>query len=575
MKVSSASRGVRAVDSQRRPPPRKLPPRTAPNIPGVHRHQPPVQYDGSISSEESSDVSPVVQRRSKNKYHVEDDGPIDASLWNIANMEKARRPGSRRNAASLSSADSSERHKNRKKVGNAFRNRTQAPARRPTVSKLPPARKFNAPPPPPSARRRPISSDSSSSDIDLNRLMGRAQDSDSSYDYSSDDSSDMGKGGGHMRIDPLEDETLKAVRKAKLLARIEQMEVKGVKRSKVFNYRTSEEELMVEVARMEVLSERAIRIEQGRAFLMTSVNGVEKGAGHIDRKKWLPFYFNVGGFSKQLHKDIDKYDDCLERGVAETIGPSGSRVWWMDLITVLLPSMVYYSMTNRMTEDPAYANEVMRNNPEFQARIAREVAKELAHTQTEERQGIADELRLARQEIADIRRQQNPSYQPTPQNNLQPTAPVIGRMVPPPMTAIPTTHPLGDFPVDESATREMQQLLAQQQVQKNAATNMRAEINQTVRQEIQGVSQNLREEQLRQASRQQKQMEMDAERDARQERTAERREQARSRPSIRPRAPPASKGKAVPGVRRRLPAPPSKRSAVTLDLGSESEVDSL
>ena len=556
--------GIRAVDSnmsRRAPPPRNLP-MTKRRVPGA-RTVPP-KSSLSESSEESSDVSPIVntrRSRPKSPYYVDDDDEIDETLFSIANGEKLRKAGQRRR--SLSSADSSERHNNRKKVGNAFHQRVQ-PVQRPAyVSKLPAPKvkrggiKLHRPPP------RPKEDSSSSSSSDLQRMLGKNESSSSgsSYDSDSDDSSDNPR---KLRIDPMEEETIKAVRKAKLLARIEQMETKGVKRSKAYNYRSSEEELMVEVARMEVLAERAVRIEQGRAFLMTAVNGAEKGSSFIDRKGWLPFNFNISGFSKQLHKDIDKYDDCLERGVADTLGPGGSRVWWMDLLTVLLPSMAYYSMTNRITENSEYANEVIRNNPEFQSRLAQEMAKELSHTTVEDRRALEDQVKQLQLEIDKIRRQHNSTSSIRPlipeasPSVVTPSPPVIGRMAPPPKSQ-PTNHPLGDFPVVEEDFQQMQQLLTQQKNQSTQKKAIQSQIRNEVQKGLQEVSQNVNEVR-QQTARQIRKMEMQEEKRAREQQ---------------------QKAVSEAVVRRKIPDPPSKRPAVklaTIDLGdesSESEVESL
>lgn len=304
--------------------------------------------------------------------------------------------------------------------------------------------------------------------------------SDDEEDSSSDD--DVAPHLGARVLDPLEEETLKAVRKAKLLARLEQMEAKGIKRSKVFNYRSNEEELMVEVARMEVLAERATRIEQGRSALMTLVKTVERGACFVDRRKYLPVKANLGGFSGSMIKDIDRYDDCLERGVAETLGPSSSRVWWVEMLYILIPSMVWYSMTNRMTEDPKYASEVIRQNPEFQRVLAKEVAREMSHTENVERARLEAELQQARQELerqtvantsgasslftspsvggnaSQAHSQQQPTRTTAASKNNNSRPPSSGN-------ALPTTNPLGDYPVDETETRKMQAFLKRQQDQ--------------------------------------------------------------------------------------------------------------
>lgn len=626
--------GIRAVDAPQQsrklppgariragqaPPPRGLPvvkrsPTTTSGVrfrdavPVANKTAPNVEDSGSASSEESNSsdsVSPI-QPTASHHHGREEEHEVDDSLWEIANMSKARKAG-QKSRGELDSADSSERHEARKKVGDAFKSR--APKPRPiTVSKLPPKPSQRThgklPTPPPQSTRphiplpqglrpnRPPPRPGKSNKDDSSESSGESDDDDeySSYD-DDDDSSSSGDGGTGpfgmgkpMYYDPLEEETLKAVRKAKLLARIEQMEAKGVKRTKVFTFRTSEEELMVEVARMEVLAERAIRIEQGRAMLITNIKAIEKGTGFVDRKKWLPLEFNLGGYSKHIIKDMDKFDDCLERGVAETIGPSSSRVWWVELLWILIPSMAYYSMTNSMHKDPEYTNEVLRKNPEFQDRLAREMAKELAHTERQDRERIERELQEARmrldQQSAPLTNPLPPSARPRSQQSggggVAP--PNIGTMRPP--QRVPTNNPLGDYPVDNTETAKMMAFIAQQQAQNQQKAAQGVNVTETVRNEVraglQDVQQTMREEQKRAAMRQRQQDEAAAKRTAVMTQRAADREERRAQPSSRPRPPPAAarnaSSEASDAPRQALPPRPSTRqqqSAATLELDSD------
>jgi len=173
-----------------------------------------------------------------------------------------------------------------------------------------------------------------------------------------------------------------------------------------------------------------------------------------------------------------------------------------------------------MMDDPAYANEILRENPEFQARMSREVARELTHADRQRTATLEEELRKTREEIAQMR-QSSARYGPAPVGSVTlgarspagiPT-PSVGRIDPPPRT-VPTNHPLGDFPVDDTQTREMQQFLAQQAASKNTVDALRGEVRTQIQQGVHDMQQNLREEQRRQAVRQQRIIEQEERRTA-------------------------------------------------------------
>lgn len=464
----------------------------------------------------------------------DDDDSGEASWWGIADKNKMRPPGSSAARTDIDSADSSEHLQARKQAGTAFARRSLPPRREPIVSKLPQQQQRPPPqlpprlPQPQQRRQLPLRrppqrfvdnfSDDDDDDSDFNGGGGggmRFNGGDSDDDDEDDErDTDMMRNGfdDRMIIDPLEEATLKAVRKAKLLARIEQLTGRGddgVAPSKVFNYKSSEEELLVEVARMEVLADRAIRIEQGRSFLVTTVQATEKGACRIDAQPWFPFHFNLQGFSKQLRKDLWKYDDCLERGVSATLGPGSEREWWVELLFVLIPSMVLYSISNNFSENPEFANEVLRTNPEFQQRMAREVAKEFAHTENKRVAQLEAELQKTRDEVARMQ-QTSTRYGPAPTAAAPPQqqrAPTTTTSSSAPLRPLPTTHPLGDYPVDAAQTREMQALIDQNNDRKNAETAFRAQITNQVVQGVQDAQHTLLEQQRRDAARQQKLLE--------------------------------------------------------------------
>lgn len=545
--------GVRAVDRQ---PPAALPVRRTRESP---KQPSPETTESGESESDSVDVGPRQDKSQAAAIDEDDSGELDESLWQILNNKKVRsKPLKPRSNASLSSADSSSRHRNRKSVGDAFRAKSTKTRAAP-IAKLPPrpSQRPHVPPPPPPLRRPVVDDD----DDDDDDSSGYDDEDDSSEDE--DEFGGIGGGGLGVEIDPLEEETLKAVRKAKLLARVEQLQARNIKPSKTFNYRSSEEELMVEVARMEVLAERSIRVTQGRSALSTTVKTIERIAGFIDRKNYLPIKANIGGFSKELVKDIDQYDDCLERGVAETLGPASSRVWWVECLWILIPSMIWYSMTNRMTEDPKYASEVMRQNPEFQDRLAREMAKEMSHTERVQRANLEEELKRARDENAMLQRAVPPSPMPLSNSNnnlLDPKPPTIriaGHAAPPPRP-IPNDNPLGDLPVDPSETARMQAFLAQQRARQNADGDLKETVRQTLQQGMQDVNNALLGDQRRARQQQETEQKKIAEQQRQQQVALQKKEARKKAPSVRPR----------------LPPPPSQRNTqgTTMELNNEDSL---
>lgn len=461
--------GVRAVDGRRGPP--ALPPGARIRRKGIVTKKAPVSASAlsSSSSEESSDISPIRSappRRSAPRPPVDDNAfDDDDELLSMVESKKLRSGNSRRsnNDSSLDSADSSEHFRSRKREGDAFRPHTRP--KPPIVSKLPPRPSMRPAmqrlPPRPSQRPTMSAMPRRASGSTSSESSDESSDESSYESSSSDDSDDLPN---RMRYDPLEEETLKAVRKAKLLARIDQLQGRGVAVTKTYTHRTSEEELVAAVAKMEILDARSTRIEQGRAFFMGTLKTVESGANIVDRRKWIPIKLALDGLTQHVRKDIHRFDDCLERGVAETLGPVASRVWWVELLYILVPTMVNYSINNRMTSNPNYANEVMRGNPEFQQQLAREMAKELAHTEMTSRQQLEAEVRELRDQV----RVQSSAYTTMPPPS-QPTATKASsqqqRTLPSSQQqrTLPSGNPLGDIPPDPAETARMQALLREQQ----------------------------------------------------------------------------------------------------------------
>lgn len=498
--IGSAGGGVRAVDR----PPDKLPPGVRMRAATSMMKQPPPLRSGMLSDDDDDDettstsdddVSPIPPpRRHSVNADAGDDG-VDESLWDIAHPGKTRLKtmGGGGRDTSMSSADSSGRHAARSKFGDQFKSTVRSQPT-PRVSKLPAPPHLRRPDPPraqqPPQMRPQVAATTGGG--------GGASDSDYEYEYEyeTDDSESVvasrGGGGGTRHgsggsagrnivsvNSPMQEETEKAIRKAQLLARIQQLAEKKIAVSKTLTFRTSEEELMVEVARMEVLHERSIRIQQGRAALMTTVNTTETVLGLLDSKPWLPVKFKMNGFTKSVNKSISDYDDALERGVEETLGRPGSSVWWVELLWILIPAMITYSFTNRFAEDPAYSAEVLKKNPEFQQQLAKEMARELTHTERAEREKVEAELRATQAQMSQLAGERTfaPAVSPLPSMNTprsqKPSLsavppPRISRMQPPPpMThkAVPSHNPLGDYPVNPAETQKMVQFLARQKEQ--------------------------------------------------------------------------------------------------------------
>jgi len=211
-----------------------------------------------------------------------------------------------------------------------------------------------------------------------------------------------------MQENPIEKEMEQAIRKAKLLARIEQLEDRGIKASKNFTYKSSEQEMVIEVAKMEVKSQRGARIKQGRAAFITTIAGTEKLMNMSDDRKVLPWMWYMQDITKVVVSDIKLFDDCLERGVEQVLGPTGEMPWYLECLSILIPMMVEKSVLNRFKNDPKHTNEVLKQNPELRQNVAREIVRE---------------------EMA--QRQQTPAPQPI--HSQQHQIPVDLRPVPPPI----------------------------------------------------------------------------------------------------------------------------------------------
>lgn len=210
-----------------------------------------------------------------------------------------------------------------------------------------------------------------------------------------DDESDDGMVPPFQEANGVELQVQRAVRKAKLLARIDQLKGRGVMPSKEYTYRASEDELVTEVARMEVLAQRSIRIQQGRAVFISGIGGLEKLMNKSDENEWLPIAWHMEGFTRVTTRDITNYDDPLERGVESMLGEAGSMPWYAELAMILIPAMVTHSMMQRFKDSPEHTNEVLKSNPQLRETVARELAQEMHRSEQHAAAEAAESIRAA------------------------------------------------------------------------------------------------------------------------------------------------------------------------------------
>jgi hypothetical protein len=286
----------------------------------------------------------------------------------------------------------------------------------------------------------------------------------SSYDTDDDSDSVRGPAGHLFQRDPLEDEMNKAIRKAKLLARIDQLAGRGVKPSKNFTYRAPEDELIVEVARMETLAQRAVRIQQGRAAFISMVGTSEKGMNAADDTEMLPFNFYMNGFTRQTVKDITNYDDCLERGVESMLGSGGSFPWYVELAFILVPAMVTHSMMNRFKDNPEHTKKVLQQDPQLRTEVAKELAHEMHRT---ERAKILEDEERRKKEAA--------RFSAPPQTSSASAPPPQRRRMraPPPLSSGQSNPGVENIEADPVQTAHMRQEMEQN----NALLRQRGEID--------------------------------------------------------------------------------------------------
>lgn len=249
-------------------------------------------------------------------------------------------------------------------------------------------------------------------------------------------------------IDPLEQEMQRAVRKAKLLARITQLAKRGIKPTKTPTWNASEQELMVEVARMEVIAARSVRIEQGRAALMMTVGVGESGCNYVDRNylKDTDYHIGMDGYSDHLLKDIQNFDDVLERGMDSMLGPPGQGSWWRELGFMLTANMAMYRINKgkRKTEaeERREMMEELKKSPEFRQAIAKEIVEEMRRQHTEDNKKLQEQLEQQKllNEAAKL---------------SQPPAPPASARMRPPASSLAKPAAREDIPAEPSQTQAM------------------------------------------------------------------------------------------------------------------------
>jgi hypothetical protein len=174
----------------------------------------------------------------------------------------------------------------------------------------------------------------------------------------------------------IEDE---ALQKAKYLVRMEQLKDRGIKPDKNYDVKSSLQDLKMGALRMEVIDMRQKRIEQGRSALLMTVSGIEMGCNYLDDNSYLGnFKLHMRGFNNHVFDDITMYDDCLEKGVEEILGPMENRKWYTELARMLFASMVMYSYTNRRNHSSTVkaVAEELKKDDDFMKSVKDEIRKE-------------------------------------------------------------------------------------------------------------------------------------------------------------------------------------------------------
>lgn len=407
------------------------------------------------------DSSPPKRAASRAEDEEEDDGDFDESLGALLNPAKVRSKTTRDLEVEAAEqpgddSDSSDPNLQRQMEYIIAAQRNKAAKDQPRRRKVP----INAEPPPPppqgGKKKKPSKSPSISSSSSSPQTQSSSGGSGEEPSEDDDEEEDEDEPEEETR---LERKIRKACEKAKLLARIDQLhESHHIPKTREFTYRASTEELTVEVARMEVLALRGVRVKQGRAAFLYSVMGIEKAMNFSDKQEALPFNWYMGGFTKEATRSIADYDDALESAVEDLVGPGGRMPWYMQLGFILVPAMAQHSMMQRFKDDPEHTARVLREDPA----LANRVAEEIARTEIRRRELAAAEA-------------QPPAAPPTrtvagarPRVQMQPAArapaPALdNRPVPPPLaTREETAHMHLTVEAAEQMAKQRAQLQAQE-----------------------------------------------------------------------------------------------------------------
>ena len=178
----------------------------------------------------------------------------------------------------------------------------------------------------------------------------------------------------------------KAVERGKLVARFKQLESKGYKSSiKKFDpYKCSLEVLMTEVATAETLVARNMKIQTGRATLMTVVGAEEDAANWFkDQKKqghyrFIPITPELTGLDQYVYSQIDIFDDSLEQAYDKYLAPIDN----IDPLVTILKNLVVLSILFHQENKKAMVDAADRiekqlmENPDFMERIAQRVTQQ-------------------------------------------------------------------------------------------------------------------------------------------------------------------------------------------------------
>lgn len=417
---------------------------------------------GARALPEPQDSSPPKRAASRAEDEDDDGGDFDESLGALLNPAKVRSKTTKELEVEAEQqaddSDSSDPNLQRQMEYIIAAQRNKAAKDQPRRRKVP----INAEPPPPppqgGKKKKPSKSPSisSSSSSPQTQSSSGASGEEPSEEEDDDDEEDEPE-----EETRLERKIRKACEKAKLLARIDQLhESHHIPKTREFTYRASTEELTVEVARMEVLALRGVRVKQGRAAFLYSVMGIEKAMNFSDKQEVLPFNWYMGGFTKEATRSIADYDDALESAVEDLVGPGGRMPWYMQLGFILVPAMAQHSMMQRFKDDPEHTARVLREDPA----LANRVAEEIARTEIRRRELAAAEAPPPAAPPTRTVAGARPRVQMQPAAAARTAAPALdNRPVPPPLaTREETAHMHLTVEAAEQMAKQRAQLQAQE-----------------------------------------------------------------------------------------------------------------